>query len=310
MIKKTLYFGNPAYLSTKDNQLVIRKPNEQSDDSPTDEVVRTIPIEDIGVLVLDHPRVTITQHLLCKLMENNCALVNCDSIHMPIGLTLPLACNTVQHERYIDQINASMPLKKQLWAQTIEAKIYNQACVLSAYTGRKHANMFAWAHQVKSGDNENKEAQAAAFYWKLLFEGRDNFYRDQFGPPPNNLFNYGYAILRALVARALVSTGLLPTLGIHHHSRYNSYCLADDIMEPFRPFVDQCVLQILELYPITDDISKEQKVELLKIPTIDVTINGKRSPLEVAVSYTTASLYKCFSGELRRISYPIMELEL
>lgn len=304
MIKKTLYFGNPAYLSTKDRQLVIKKPCESEANEPKSDVVRSIPIEDIGVIVLDNPRVTITQRLMGLLMENNCALVCCDESHLPSGLFLPLACNTVQHERFVDQMEASLPLKKQLWAQTIQAKIHNQACVLEQYKGKQTPNMYAWADQVKSGDTDNKEAQAAAYYWKGLFEEKPYFFRDQFGPYPNCVFNYGYSILRAIVARALVSSGLLPTFGIHHHNRYNAYCLADDIMEPYRPYVDELVLSIMDWSDEEQGITKEQKIELLKIPTIDVSINGKKSPLEVAASITTASLYRCYSGESRRISYP------
>ena len=150
------------------------------------------------------------------------------------------------------------------------------------------------------------EARAAAYYWKKLFK-IEGFTRDREGIPPNNLLNYGYAILRAVVARGLVASGLLPTLGIHHHNRYNAYCLADDIMEPYRPYVDRLVYDMIKGGEINcRELAKEQKVQLLTIPTLDTIISGKRSPLMVAVGQTTASLYKCFSGELRRISYPEM----
>lgn len=165
--------------------------------------------------------------------------------------------------------------------------------------------MKSWAADVKSGDSENLEARAAAYYWKNLFN-IDYFTRDREGIPPNNLLNYGYAILRAVVARNLVISGLLPTLGIHHHNRYNAYCLADDIMEPYRPYVDKLVYDIIGNGIDYSELTKEVKAKLLGIPTLDVTISGKRSPLMVAVGQTTASLYKCFSGELRRISYPEM----
>ena len=165
--------------------------------------------------------------------------------------------------------------------------------------------MKVWASEVKSGDSDNMEARAAAYYWRNLFP-IDGFTRDRDGISPNNLLNYGYAILRAVVARGLVSSGLLPTLGIHHHNRYNAYCLADDIMEPYRPYVDELVCQIVASGTDYKVLTKELRGKLLTIPTLEVVISGKRSPLMVAVGQTTASLYKCFSGELRKISYPEM----
>ena len=217
---------------------------------------------------------------------------------------LPLYGNTTQNERFRQQIEASLPLKKQLWQQTIKAKIENQASVLSDCSGEVVKCMRIWASDVRSGDPDNLEARAAAYYWKSLFPNIDGFTRDRDGVPPNNLLNYGYSILRAVVARGLVISGLLPTFGIHHHNRYNAYCLADDIMEPYRPYVDELVFRLVESYGSKIELSKEVKARLLTIPTIDVKIGGKRSPLMVAVGQTTASLYRCFTGELRRISYP------
>ena len=225
---------------------------------------------------------------------------------MPVGLMLPLCGNTTQNERFRDQLDASLPLKKQLWQQTIKMKIENQATVLSKSRNCEIKNMRVWANDVRSGDPDNLEARAAAYYWKNLFPKIEGFTRDREGIPPNNLLNYGYAILRAVVARGLVSSGLLPTLGIHHHNRYNAYCLADDIMEPYRPYVDELIVSIINSNCDIADLSKEIKAKLLTIPTLEVSVNGKRSPLMVAVSQTTASLYKCFSGELRHIAYPEM----
>lgn len=302
MIKKTLYFGNPAYLSLKLEQLVI-KTQRQEDDGES--LTRTIPIEDVGVVVLDHRQITVTQGVMEKLLENNCAVITCDSRHLPVGLLLPLVGNTVQNERFRSQIDSSLPLRKQLWQQTIQAKIANQAAVLEYSTSRRHGNMLAWVSQVKSGDSDNVEARAATYYWKTIFPERPDFLRGQFEDEPNGLFNYGYAILRAVVARSLVMSGLLPTLGIHHHNRYNAYCLADDIMEPYRPYVDRLVLDI-----IAEDgnlsLTQSAKLRLLSIPVLDVEIDGHTSPLMVAVSTTTASLAKCFGGDLRKIVYPIM----
>lgn len=314
MIKKTLYFGNPAYLSLRQQQMVIKLPEVETNESLTDTFKRnaevTKPIEDIGIVVLDNRRITITHGLLEALLENNCAVITCDTRSLPVGMMLPLCGNTVQSERFRCQIDASMPLKKQLWQQTIKAKIYNQTAVLKSCCGMEAKTMLRWADDVRSGDPDNIEGRAAAFYWKNIFngmEGMESFTRDREGVPPNNLLNYGYAILRAVVARALVSSGLLPTLGIHHHNRYNAYCLADDIMEPFRPYIDRLVHEMVtEKGSEALELTKETKAQLLSIPVMDVVIGGKRSPLMVGVSQTTASLFRCFNGEARKIAYPEM----
>lgn len=308
MIKKTLCFSNPAYLSLRDAQLVIKLPevekaeNLSADFKKSAEVTR--PIEDIGVVVLDNKQITITQGALEAMLENNCAVITCDSNHMPVGLLLPLVGNTTQNERFREQLDASLPLRKQLWQQTMQQKIRNQTAVLNLCSNAETKCMQAWANDVRSGDPDNYEARAAVYYWKNLFGHIPGFIREREGVAPNNLLNYGYAILRAVVARSLVASGLLPTLGIHHHNKYNAYCLADDIMEPYRPYVDRLVYEITEQYGIDVELSKDIKAELLSIPTLDIVIGGKRSPLMVGVAQTTASLYKCFSGELRKIAYP------
>lgn len=307
MIKKTLYFGNPTYLSLRNEQLVIKLPEVEKSDLPDSfkqDAVRTIPIEDIGVIVLDHKQITLTQGVIEKLLENNCALITCGDNRMPVGLMLPLCGNTTQNERFRCQLNISLPLQKQLWQQTVQYKINNQASVLGSTRGTIVKNMRVWVKEVKSGDPDNLEARAAAYYWRNLFPEISDFTRDRGGVPPNNLLNYGYAVLRAVVARSLVISGLLPTLGIHHHNRYNAYCLADDIMEPYRPYVDELVVKIVDSGVDCSELTKEIKSQLLTIPVIEVMINRERSPLMVAVGQTTASLYKCFSGELRKIVYP------
>lgn len=310
MIKKTLCFSNPAYLSLKNAQLVIKLPEIEKGTTLTEDfkksTVLTRPIEDIGVVVLDHQQITVTSGVLDSLLENNCAVITCDSRSMPVGLLLPLAGNATQNERFRCQLNASLPLRKQLWQQTIQYKIRNQSAVLKRRSKSESKCMQVWASEVRSGDPDNLEARAAQYYWKNLFPHIDGFTRDREGDSPNHLLNYGYAILRAIVARSLVASGLLPTLGIHHHNRYNAYCLADDIMEPYRPYVDLLVFDITQQYGVDIELSKDIKAELLSIPTLDVNINGKRSPLMIAVSQTTASLYRCFDGEIRKITYPEM----
>lgn len=304
MIKRTLYFGNPAYLSIRNAQLVIRKPDDG--DLPPDNmsaIIKTIPVEDIGVVILDNKQITITASVISCLLDNNVAVITCDENSMPVGMLLPLHSNTLQSERFQDQLEASLPLRKQLWQQTVEAKIRNQAAVLKYVHGSDPHNMLAWANDVKSGDSENMEARAAAYYWRNIFPELDFFTRDRYGAAPNNLLNYGYAILRAVIARSLVGSGLLPTLGIHHHNRYNAYCLADDIMEPYRPFVDQLVVDIVKEDPCPA-LTKDIKTKLLSIPVLDVVIDGHRSPLIIAATATSASLYKCFCGSSRKILYP------
>ena len=266
----------------------------------------TKPIEDIGVIVLDNKQITITSGLIEALLENNTALFTCDNRSMPMGLMLPLCGNKTQSERFRTQIDASQPLKKQLWQQTVKVKINDQSAVLQSCRGENMRCMSVWANEVRSGDVENQEARAAAFYWRNLFGHIDGFIRDREGVPPNNLLNFGYAILRAVIARSLVASGLLPTLGIHHHNRYNAYCLADDIMEPYRPYVDELVYRLVDSGRECSVLTKQLKAELLAIPTIDVNIASKRSPLMVAAAQTTSSLFKCYNGELRNIIYPIM----
>jgi len=300
MIKRTLYFGNEVYLSTKDEQLVV---SFHDNEKPSVKV----PVEDIGVVIFDHYRLTYTQNLVTKLLHNNVAMVTCNEKHLPQGLMLNLEGNHIQTERFTAQINASVPLKKNLWQQTIKAKIINQAYLLKQQ-GVKVENMKYWAGKVGSGDPENYEARAAAYYWENLFKTEiDDFTRGRFDPEPNNLLNYGYAILRAVIARNLVGSGMLPTLGIHHRNKYNAYCLADDIMEPYRPFVDQLVLNLLQQQTDIYELSTEIKQALLQIPVVDVVVNEKRSPLMVASQQTTASLYQCFAGTTRKIKYPGFE---
>lgn len=298
MIKRTLFFGNPAYLSTRNEQLVVRYPEE-------DRPEKTVAIEDLGYVVLEDPQITLTNGLLMKLVQNKTAVITCDQQHLPCSFLQPLVGHTEQTERMHHQLNASLPLKKQLWQQTVMAKIENQARHLLAR--QKNAlKLKRWAKEVKSGDAENHEAIAAAHYFQHLFD-IEGFSRNQKGLPPNNLLNYGYAILRAVTARALCSSGLLPSIGIYHRNKYNAFCLADDIMEPYRPFVDTLVYDIVETGSPIEELNKNLKAELLRIPAMDVVIDGKQSPLMNSMSRTTNSLYECFLGTSRKLMYPKFE---
>ncbi len=304
MIKRTLYFGNPAYLNTHLEQLEIKM-------LETGET-KSVPIEDIGVLILDNQQITITQAVMAKLLANNTALISCDNTHHPVGMLLNLDGHTLQSRIFTAQIEASEPLKKQLWQQTIIAKIQNQAAVLGMQN--QSGNLFNapdksllnFSKDVKSGDSDNTEAAAAAYYWKRIFPSFLEFTRDREGDAPNNLLNYGYAILRAIVARSLVGSGLLPTLGIHHRNQYNAYCLADDIMEPYRPYVDKVVCDIVDMNGQYLEMTPNMKKQLLTIPAMDVMIDEQRSPLMNAVQRTTSSLAKCYEGKIRKILYPVL----
>lgn len=297
MIKRTLYFGNPAYIKTKNEQLVIELPEKEE--------VKTAAIEDIGIVILDHQQITITHAVIAKLLHHNVAIITCNDIHLPTGMMLNLDGHTLQSQRFQHQISASVPLKKQLWQQTVMAKIVNQANLFAQYriANKRLINLVT---QVKSGDSDNCEAQAASYYWKNIFPIFPDFKRHREGAPPNNLLNYGYAILRAIVARNLVGSGLLPTLGIFHRNQYNAYCLADDIMEPYRPYVDKIVYDIVRSNGNYLEMTPSMKQQLLSIPVVDVMIDEEKSPLMNAVQRTTASLAKCFEGGSRKLLYPVL----
>lgn len=304
MIKRTLYFGNPAYLKTLNEQMIIELPEEKGVRLVAE--TKQTAIEDIGLVILDHQQITITQALMAKLLENNVAVITCNKTHHPAGLFLNLDGHTLQSQKFKAQLEASVPLKKQLWQQTVSAKIANQAALLGLERVENKL-LLQYAKQVKSGDSENHEAKAAAYYWKNLFPEFLNFTRHREGNPPNNLLNYGYAIVRALVAQSLVGSGLLPTLGIFHRNQYNAYCLADDIMEPYRPFVDKVVCNIVSMNGRFLEMTPNMKRDLLGIPAMDVIIDGERSPLMNAVQRTTASLARCFEGKAKRLLYPTLK---
>ena len=306
MISRTVYIGNPASLYLRRGQMVI-EPEEEPAVVPHRKkpTPPSVPIEDLGYLIIDEPQVTVSHALLAELVKNNVVVVSCDERHMPTGLLLPLEGHTLQQERYRNQLRATEPLKKQLWKQTIECKIWNQARMLQWIKEPNGDRLMKMAPQVKSGDAGNMEARAAVIYWETIMADWD--IRDRFGEPPNNMLNYGYAVLRATMARALVTSGLLCTVGIHHRNRYNAYCLADDIMEPYRPMVDKTVWALCARHEdLPENLSWEHKSELLSMHQMDVSIGGKARPLMVAVSETAASLAKCFDGTAKKIQYPLL----
>lgn len=293
MLKRSIYIGNPSYLKLKQNQLIVQCPE-------TKELKGTVPIEDMALIILDHHQITLSSQLINRLMGNTVAIIHCDNHHLPNGLMLPMYSHTELTERWRYQLDASVPLKKQLWKQTVNAKIENQKQLLLQVNAPVDAMDF-YISKLTSGDPQNMEGKAANHYWKHLLT---DFQRERFGDSPNNFLNFGYAILRSVVARALVSSGLLTAQGIFHRNKYNAYCLADDVMEPYRPYVDRLVLNFLEENPKEENLSIQAKSYLLGIATQDVDIDEKQRPLMVAVTTTTASLYKCFTGERRTILYP------
>jgi CRISPR-associated protein Cas1 len=295
MLKRTIYIGNASYLKFKDNQLIV-------EEVQTKEIKGSVPVEDMGFLVLDHYQITLSHQLIVALQGNNVAIISCDAHHLPHGLMLPMHGHVEHSERLKHQMEVSEPLRKQLWKQTVEAKISQQMLLLKKL-GLRHEPMKDYVNNVKSGDSTNMEGIAAQYYWKQLFE---DFVRDRKGDAPNNFLNFGYAILRSMIARALVCSGLNPTMGIFHRNKYNAYCLADDIMEPYRPYVDELVVKLMHLPNRPEELTKEVKAEILKLATADVEMMQKKRPMMVAISSTTSSLYKCYTGEHRVIRYPVI----
>jgi len=298
MIKRTIAITTPCHLSLKLGQMLVRSKLIEGDAG------KTVPIEDMGLLLMEHEQVTVTQGLLAKLLEHNVAVVNCDEKHHPAGMLLNFHGHSTQTETFIAQAEAPKPLKKQLWQQVVKAKISNQAAVLEAM-GQDGGRLHKLAQEVRSGDTDNREGAAAVYYWPRVFKRIPDFLRDPQGHYPNNLLNYGYSILRATVARALAGSGLHPTLGLFHRNRYNAYCLADDLMEPYRPLVDQVIAGIVQDRPLDrTELDQEDKITLLRTPTLDVNMDGKMRPLMVAVSETTASLARAFLGSGTALALP------
>jgi CRISPR-associated protein Cas1 len=308
MIKRSVLVENKTVITTKQQQLILKSEIRES----------SIPIEDIGFLVIDNNETYLSIPAMNLLIENNTAVIICNTNHLPNGMFLNLNSHHIQQEIFKNQIEASLPLKKQLWQQTIIEKITNQGILLEQITQKKN-NFEFLASKVLSGDTTNMEGVAASQYWKTFFDTSDsqlqkqvNFKRERFGDYPNNFLNYGYAILRAATARALSGSGMLNTLGIHHKSKYNAFALADDIMEPFRPLVDEKVYEIMQNFEEQGSSDSEQakqlntkiKAELLQILTRTVYFKDEKSPLMVALQKTASSLQQCYTGDRKKLKYP------
>lgn len=293
MIKQTITISNPFHLAVELDQLLLKS-------KETGEVFSR-PIEDIGLLILDHPQVSVTTTLLHKLTAANVVVIYCNDKHLPSGILFPFDGHHTQSQHYRFQLNASTSRHNQLWQQTIKAKIRNQAAVLEN-TGKEATALQTMAKKVRSGDIDNLEGKAAKWYWPRIF-GAD-FVRERYGSPPNPSLNYGYTIVRAAMARAIAGAGLMPALGIHHHNKYNAFCLADDLMEPYRPFVDWTVWQMRNNDPQYHVIDKHRKAQLLSILQMDTYLNKQKTPLQIAIQRTASSLVNIYKGEQKKLSLP------
>lgn len=295
MLKRTLAFTNPYHLSLKNAQMIIRAKEDGGQ-------CTSVPVEDIGFVILEHQEISITMPLLNALADNNAAVIVCSDKYMPNAMLLNLDSNSTQGESFRAQLTAAEPLKKNLWKQIVESKIRNQAALLHKL-GKDGDALKPYYQNVKSGDCDNREGVAAKIYWDELFEGK--FVRSKSGPAPNEMLNYGYTVLRAAVARSLMGSGLLPAIGIFHKNRYNAFPLADDVMEPYRPFVDEIVFL---LYANGEaSLNKYSKSEILKLLYKDTFFESTTRPLDVGLSMTTASLSKCYNGLQKKIIYPLLK---
>jgi len=295
MIKRTLYISSPCHLSVKNRQLVISPGDKNREE-------RSVPVEDIGFVILENHSITLTIKLVELLNENNAAVIFCNSQHMPCSMLQNFSGHTTHAENLKAQIETTVPLKKRLWAITVKAKIRNQAGLLQKAGKTEYIQLQKMADSVKSGDIDNREGTAARIYWRALLG--DEFKRERFGEYPNNIANYGYAVLRAAIARALAGTGLYPAIGIHHHNRYNAFALADDVIEPYRPFVDEIVYKHYNHSNEKTELTVEEKKAILTVLTCDVCFGKKRCPLMLGISKTTASLAKCFLDKKLELIYP------
>ncbi len=323
MIKRTIVISRRGYIFHKDEQLHIRMYQregsiqqgeiERRDGEPrgVSEEEATVPIEDIGLVIIESHQATVTASAINALMENNCVVIGCDAKHLPNSVMYPIASNTLHTAVLKTQLKASVPLMKQLWQQTVKAKLWNQAAVLRS-RGINVKPMELWAKKVRSGDQGNLEGRGAAYYWRHFPVSStgdkggevERFMRDPEGEGPNGALNYGYAIIRAAMARAIVGSGLHPSVGLHHSNQYNPFCLADDLMEPYRPFVDSVILHLCDEYGGHIEVTPETKKILLSILSVDTVTEGERKPLMLSMTSTTASLVRCFGGESRKLVYP------
>lgn len=294
MIKRVMVFSQPAYLHLSKGQMVIELTENKT--------VISRPVEDLGLIVLENKHIIISNALIEALAANNTAMLTCNEKHIPTAISLPIEGNTLHAERLNLQIAVNYQTKNALWKQVIRQKIRNQATVLK-WNNYPAENMEYWASKTNLKNTNAQESRAAVYYWKTIFGENSGFKRERYGEPPNNMLNYAYAILRAITARAISATGLHNALGIQHKNRYNAFCLSDDMMEPYRPFVDIMVCELLMKYGKVD-LDTNIKRELLTFQQCDVMIEGQKHPLMIAVEITIKSLLHCYEGTEKKLKLP------
>lgn len=283
MAKQTLVIETAKELSLRGGMIVIT-------DKETGEISLR-PIEDVQLIMLDHHSAKITIPLISRLAMNNASVIYCNESHMPVSMTMDLESNTLQAKRFREQLGASVPTNKQIWKQIVEAKILNQSLLLEIL-GKGENVLTQYYKNVKSGDSTNREGIAANVYWKKLLG--NSFIRDRFGKSPNHLLNYGYALLRSVIARHLMNAGLLPTIGIFHRNRYNAFPLADDMMEPFRPYIDRKVVALMESKKT--ELCRETKKILLDTFYTDIPANS--------ILMSAATLAGIYEGSCKVVVFP------
>lgn len=284
---------SPARLRIRFDQLVIE---------PADQPIARVPLCDLGALILSNPQISLTQAVLSGIMESGGAVIACNSARLPVGLMLPIESHSTQAKRFALQAAAKRPINKRLWKQVVQAKIRAQAGVLDRVNG-SDSGLASLASRVTSGDKSNLEAQAAQRYWPLLFMD-PNFRRRFDADDQNRLLNYGYAVLRAMVGRAVCAAGLHPSIGIHHHNQYNPYCLADDLMEPYRPIVDETVVEIVRMHGAGAALDRESKAELLSFINRRSLYEGEARVVGDLIAMTVSSLARVYEGTERRLVLP------
>jgi CRISPR-associated protein Cas1 len=284
-----------VFLKIHNHLLVIEKPDGSK---------YSLPTSDIAAIVISNRAVALTHAVLAEITNSGGIIVVCDDKYLPAGMMLPMQQHYIQTERFRQQANAPQPTTKRIWQQLIRAKIFNQAKLLNIITGSDHG-LFVLSQKVKSGDPENIEARAAKIYWQHLFQNIPDFKRERFGDNCNPMLNYGYAVLRATTARAICGVGLHPTIGVNHHNRYNPFCLADDLMEPFRPLVDRAVVNIINLTDsIPEQLDKTTKAALINALLVRVLLNDEAVTLFDALTRSASSIALAFENNSKNIIIP------
>ena len=283
--------GTVANLHVRNSQLVIE---------PEGGEAVTTPISELGVLVLAQPHVRLTQSVLASIAEAGGSVVITNQTFMPVAMLLPLQTHTTQTERIAAQASAPLPLRKRLWGQIVAAKIRAQGNLLLELHG-EDGGLVPMSERVKSGDSEHLEGQAARRYWPLLFHD-EKFRRGREGPDQNAHLNYGYAVLRALVSRAVCAAGLHPSLGLQHHNRYDAFCLASDMMEPYRPIVDRAVYRWIGNHDAAAGVDKQAKAFLIGEILRRYACEGESRTLFDIVARAASSLARAFMGDRHPIA--------